>query len=155
MPIIEGATRFYPRIQRHTNEFRSLYRRRAAVEREFGRLKHDYGLAPLRVRGLARVQPRADLVMLARLTLAQAIPIGAQIYSRGMGCLVAFLGAAVGTAVGIALTFPLLAGTEADAFSYLATFIFLGFIGGALGATFALVWRDFRKRRRNSAKPSY
>ena len=49
MPIIEGATRFNPRIQRHTPEFRALYRRRAAVEREFGRLKHDYGLAPLRV----------------------------------------------------------------------------------------------------------
>ena len=65
-----------------------------------------------------------------------------------MGCLVALLGALVGTAVGIALTFPLLAGTEADALSYLAMFIFLGFVGGALGATFGLVWRDLRKRRR-------
>jgi hypothetical protein len=81
MPIIEGATRFNPRIQRHTDEFRSLYRRRAAVEREFGRLKHDYGLAPLRVRGLARVQLHADLVMLARLSLAlsraRAVPLAA------------------------------------------------------------------------------
>ena len=49
----------------------NLYRGRAAVEREFGRLKHDYGLAPLRVRGLARVQLHADLTMLAR--LAQAL----------------------------------------------------------------------------------
>ena len=70
MPIIEAATRFNPRIQRHTQEYRYLYRRRVAVEREFGRLKHDYALAPLRVRGLARVQLHADLVMLARLALA-------------------------------------------------------------------------------------
>lgn len=56
-----------PRIPRHTTRFRDLYRQRAAVEREFGRLKHDYGLAPLRARGLARVQLHADLVMLGRL----------------------------------------------------------------------------------------
>ena len=35
-----------------------------------GRLKHDYGFAPLRVRGQKRVALHADLVMLARLTLA-------------------------------------------------------------------------------------
>src|SRR5439155_25292368 len=70
MPIIEGATRFNPRVQRHTQRFRDLYRGRGAVEREFGRLKHDYGFAPLRVRGLERVQLHADLTMLARLTLA-------------------------------------------------------------------------------------
>lgn len=70
MPIIEAATRFNPRIQRHPQRFRDLYRGRAAVEREFGRLKHDYGLAPLRVRGLARVRLHADLVMLGRLSLA-------------------------------------------------------------------------------------
>jgi hypothetical protein len=34
---------------RHTDEFRSLYRRRVAVEREFGRLKTDSALAPRRV----------------------------------------------------------------------------------------------------------
>jgi hypothetical protein len=81
MPIIEAATRFNPRIQRHTDEYRSLYRRRVAVEREFGRLKHDYALAPLRVRGLDRVQLHADLVMLARLSLAlsraRALPLAA------------------------------------------------------------------------------
>jgi len=58
------------RIPYGTSELKRLYRGRAAVEREFGRLKHDYGLAPLRVRGLERVQLHADLVMLARLTLA-------------------------------------------------------------------------------------
>ena len=81
MPIIEGATRFNPRIQRHTDEFRTLYRRRVAVEREFGRLKNDYALAPLRVRGLERVRLHADLVMLARLSLAlnraRALPLAA------------------------------------------------------------------------------
>jgi hypothetical protein len=35
------------------------------VEREFGPLKHDYGLAPLRVRGAERVTLHADLTMLA------------------------------------------------------------------------------------------
>jgi hypothetical protein len=34
-------------------------------------LKHDYSLAPLRVRGLERVRLHGDLVMLAR--LAQAL----------------------------------------------------------------------------------
>jgi len=43
---------------------------RAAVEREFGRLKHEYGLAPLHVRGLAKVALHADLTMPARLGLA-------------------------------------------------------------------------------------
>jgi hypothetical protein len=55
-----------------TDEWKRLYRGRAAVEREFGRLKHDYGLAPLRVRGLERVQLHADLTMLARLAQALA-----------------------------------------------------------------------------------
>lgn len=63
-------TRHNPRISRHSERFRGLYKGRAAVEREFGRLKHDYGLAPLRVRGLERVRLHADLVMLARLALA-------------------------------------------------------------------------------------
>jgi hypothetical protein len=53
-------------------EWKRLYKGRAAAEREFGRLKTDYGLAPLRVRGLARVQLHADLTILARLALALA-----------------------------------------------------------------------------------
>ncbi|MDQ3672268.1 MAG: transposase [Actinomycetota bacterium] len=65
------ADRLHPLIPRETKRWRDLYRGRAAVEREFGRLKHEYGLAPLRVRGLARVQLHADLTMLAR--LAQAL----------------------------------------------------------------------------------
>jgi transposase len=58
------------RIPRDSDEWRSLYRRRSAVEREFGRLKHNYGLALLRVRGIERVRLHADLIMLARLALA-------------------------------------------------------------------------------------
>ncbi len=44
-------------------------------------LKNDYGLAPLRVRGLERVQLHADLTMLARLSQAlaraRAVPLAA------------------------------------------------------------------------------
>ncbi len=62
-------------------EWKRLYHRRVAVEREFGRLKHEFALAPLRVRGLARVQLHADLCILARLALAleraRAVPLAA------------------------------------------------------------------------------
>ena len=75
------ADRRHPLVPRETKRWRDLYRGRAAVEREFGRLKHDYGLAPLRVRGLAKVALHADLVMLARLAsalaLARAVPLAA------------------------------------------------------------------------------
>ena len=51
---------------------------RAAVEREFGNLKHQLGLTPLRVRRIARVRLHADLTILARLACvlaaAQAVP---------------------------------------------------------------------------------
>ena len=59
-------------IARKSDEWRCLYRRRSAVEREFGRLKHHYGLAFLRVRGIERVRLHADLTMLARLALELA-----------------------------------------------------------------------------------
>jgi hypothetical protein len=48
--------------------WKGLYRGRASVERAFGRLKHESGLAPLRVRGIERVQLHADLTILAQLT---------------------------------------------------------------------------------------
>jgi IS5 family transposase len=64
-----------------TDEWKRLYRGRAAVEREFGRLKNEYGLTPLRTRGLARVRQHADLVMIARLgqalVRARAVPVAA------------------------------------------------------------------------------
>jgi DDE family transposase len=71
MPLALGG-RLFPRIPRHSQRFRDLYRRRVAVEREFGRLKHEYGLSPLRVRGLERVQLHADLTILAKLACALA-----------------------------------------------------------------------------------
>ncbi|MBA2475759.1 MAG: hypothetical protein H0V40_07385 [Actinobacteria bacterium] len=49
-----------------------LRRRRTSVEREFGRLKHEYGLAFLRVRRIERVRLHADLTTLARLGQALA-----------------------------------------------------------------------------------
>jgi hypothetical protein len=45
---------------------------RAAVEREFGRLKNEWALSPLRVRGLDRVRLHADLTILAELACALA-----------------------------------------------------------------------------------
>jgi hypothetical protein len=49
-----------------------LYRGRAAVEREFGRLKHEWALSPLRIRGLGRVALHVDLTILAKLGCALA-----------------------------------------------------------------------------------
>jgi hypothetical protein len=54
------------------SEWRRLYRGRSAAEREFGRLKHHYGLAMLRVHGVERVRRHADLIMFARLAEALA-----------------------------------------------------------------------------------
>ena len=75
------AERMFPLIPRETPRWAALYRRRAAVEREFGRVKHEWALAPLRVRGLDRVRLHADLTILAKLacTLAQtrAVPLAA------------------------------------------------------------------------------
>ena len=48
------------------------YRSRGAVEREFGRLKNEWALAPLRVRGIERVRLHADLTILAKLACALA-----------------------------------------------------------------------------------
>jgi Transposase DDE domain len=66
------ADRLRPLIPRETKRWADLYRGRAAVEREFGRLKHEWGLGPLRVRGIERVALHADLCMLARLAAALA-----------------------------------------------------------------------------------
>ncbi len=66
------ASRLHPLVPRETRRWRDLYSGRSAVEREFGRLKHEYGLTPLRTRGLERVALHVDLVMLARLSVALA-----------------------------------------------------------------------------------
>jgi hypothetical protein len=75
------ATRLHPLIPRESKRFDELYRSRSAVEREFGRLKHDWSLLPLRVRGLARVRLHADLTILTQLACAlarsRAVPLAA------------------------------------------------------------------------------
>jgi len=63
----------HPLIPRETGRSRKLYSSRGAIEREFGRLKHEWALLPLRVRGIERVRLHADLTILAKLgcTLAK------------------------------------------------------------------------------------
>ncbi len=68
------ADRLHPLIPRESERSRKLYRSRGAVEREFGRLKNEWALLPLRVRGLERVRLHADLTTLAR---ARAAPLAA------------------------------------------------------------------------------
>jgi Transposase DDE domain/Transposase domain (DUF772) len=65
-----AADRLHPLIPRETKRFKAGYRKRAAVEREFGRLKNQWGLKPLRVRGLERVRLHADLTVLTKLACA-------------------------------------------------------------------------------------
>jgi Transposase DDE domain/Transposase domain (DUF772) len=64
------ADRLHPLIPRETERSRKLYSSRGAVEREFGRLKHEWALLPLRVRGIERVRLHTDLTILAQLTSA-------------------------------------------------------------------------------------
>jgi len=75
------ASRLHPMIPRDSKPFGDLYRGRGAVERTFGRLKHEWGLAPLRVRGLDKVALHADLCILAQLASAlaraRAVPLAA------------------------------------------------------------------------------
>jgi hypothetical protein len=75
------ADRLHPLIPRETKRWGDLYRGRGAVEREFGRLKRQWGLGPIRVRGLEKVALHADLCILARLACAlaraRAIPLAA------------------------------------------------------------------------------
>jgi Transposase DDE domain/Transposase domain (DUF772) len=67
-----AASRLHPLIPRESKRWKAGYRKRAAVEREFGRLKHNWGLGPLRVRGLERVRLHADLTVLTKLACALA-----------------------------------------------------------------------------------
>jgi hypothetical protein len=68
------ADRLHPLIPHGGDRWYRLYRGRGAVEREFGRLKNEWGLKPLRVRGLERVRLHADLTILTKLacTLSRA-----------------------------------------------------------------------------------
>ena len=75
------ADRLHPLVPRETKRWKSLYRGRGSVEREFGRLKNEWALLPLRVRGIERVRLHADLTILAKLACAlsraQAVPLAA------------------------------------------------------------------------------
>jgi len=66
------ADRLHTLIPRETKRWKSLYRLRTGVEREFGRLKHEWAMLPLRVRGIERVALHVDLTILARLASALA-----------------------------------------------------------------------------------
>jgi hypothetical protein len=70
-----------PLIPHDSERSAKLYRSRGAVEREFGRLKHEWALLPLRVRGLDRARLHADLTILAKLACtlarARAVPLAA------------------------------------------------------------------------------
>ncbi len=75
------ADRLHPLVPRETPRWRKLYKGRASVEREFGRLKNEWALSPLRVRGIERVRLHADLTILAKLSCAlaraRAVPLAA------------------------------------------------------------------------------
>jgi hypothetical protein len=75
---VEAGTEEQALSTRHTRGSK-LDRGRSAVE--FGRLKDEYGLTPLRVPGIGRVALHADLTMLARLSVAlaraRAVPLAA------------------------------------------------------------------------------
>lgn len=64
------ADRLHPLIPYKLKRWKAMYRKRSAVEREFGHLKHTWGLGPLRTRGLPRVRLHADLTVLTRLACA-------------------------------------------------------------------------------------
>jgi hypothetical protein len=61
------ADRLHPLIPYKADRWKRLYRKRASVERGFGRLKNESALAPLRVRGIERVRLHADLTILSQL----------------------------------------------------------------------------------------
>jgi Transposase DDE domain len=61
-----------PSSPRGTARWKKLYRLRGSVEREFGRLKNEWALLPLRVRRIERFRLHADLTILAQLATALA-----------------------------------------------------------------------------------
>jgi hypothetical protein len=68
MSVWVKADRLHPLVPRESKRSVALYRSRGAVEREFGRLKNEWAMAPLRVRRIERVRLHVDLTMLAKLS---------------------------------------------------------------------------------------
>lgn len=66
------ASRLHPLIPRSTDRWKALYHQRASIEREFGRLKHEWGMLPLRARRLPRVTLHVHLTILGQLAGALA-----------------------------------------------------------------------------------
>jgi hypothetical protein len=81
MSVWRKASRRNPLLPRKSDRWRSLYFGRGSVERNFARLKQEFGLVPLRVRGLRRVAVHADLCALTLLAVAlvqvRAVPLPA------------------------------------------------------------------------------
>ena len=75
------ADRLHTLVPRSTDRWKALYRQRGAVERGFGRLKHEWAMLPLRVRRIERVRLHVDLTILAQLVTAlakaRAVPLAA------------------------------------------------------------------------------
>ena len=64
------ADRLHTLVPRTTVRWKELYHSRGAVEREFGYLKHEWALLPLRVRRIQRVTLHVNLTILGRLAFA-------------------------------------------------------------------------------------
>lgn len=62
--------RLHTLVPRSTPRWKELYRQRGCVERGFGRLKHEWGMLPLRMRRIERVRLHVDLAILAQLATA-------------------------------------------------------------------------------------
>jgi len=77
--IVVTVNRLRPLIPRESEQSKTLYRKRGAVERTFAHLKTYWALADLRVRGLDKVRVHADLTMLARLGCALTQARGVQL----------------------------------------------------------------------------
>ena len=64
------ADRLHTLVPRSTDRWKATYKQRGCVERGFGRLKHEWGMLPLRVRRIERVRLHVDLAILAELASA-------------------------------------------------------------------------------------
>jgi IS5 family transposase len=70
--VWKKADRLFPLVPRYTKRWKALYCGRGSVEREFGRLKNEWVLTPLRVRRIERVKLHADLTILTKLAFELA-----------------------------------------------------------------------------------